>query len=289
DQASNIQKIFQDNTRTAGIRMQQETLPALSISGASNCRHFVAGSKFTLDQHFNANGAYVLTRVDHTADLGDTYTAGSPAAFTYDNQFQCIPSALPYRPARTTPKARVEGTQTAVVVGPSGQEIFTDKYSRVKVQFHWDRKGTNDANSSCWVRVATLWAGKQWGMIHIPRIGQEVIVDFLEGDPDQPIIVGSVYNANNMPPWTLPDNMTQSGIISRSTLQGTADNYNQIQFEDKKGSEQINVHAEKDYNRVVENNDALTVGSDNSQTCPDGSQTISVYKDRTETVETGNE
>ena len=171
----------------------------------------------------------------------------------------------------------MEGTQTAVVVGNAGDEIFTDKYGRVKVQFPWDRQGQNDANSSCWVRVATLWAGKQWGIIHIPRVGQEVIVAFEEGDPDRPIIVGSVYNAENMPPYTLPDNKTQSGYLSRSTLNGTDQNFNQLRFEDKKDSEEIYFHAEKDFNRVVENNDTLKVGFDKNDK---GDQTIQIYNNQ---------
>ena len=122
-----------------------------------------------------------------------------------------------------------------LVVGPSGEEIFTDKYGRVKVQFYWDRQGQMDAGSSCWIRVGTFWAGKQWGVIHIPRIGQEVIVDFLEGDPDQPIIVGSVYNPETMPPYALPDNKTQSGVKSRSSKDGSPSNFNEFRFEDKKG------------------------------------------------------
>ena len=134
----------------------------------------------------------------------------------------------------TTPKPVVQGTQTAVVVGPAGEEIFTDKYGRVKVQFDWDRTGKKDANSSCWVRVATPWAGKQWGAIHIPRIGMEVLVHFQEGDPDQPIIIGSVYNADMMPPYTLPANKTQSGVKSRSTQGGSQANFNELRFEDKK-------------------------------------------------------
>ena len=203
--------------------------------------------------------------------MGDTYTAGSDTSQIYENTFECIPSALPFKPARTTPRPTVEGTQTAVVVGNAGDEIFTDKYGRVKVQFPWDRKGQKDANSSCWVRVATLWAGKQWGIIHIPRVGQEVMVAFEEGDPDRPIIVGSVYNAANMPPYTLPDNKTQSGYLSRSTLQGTDANFNQLRFEDKKGSEEIYFHAEKDFNRVVENNDTLKIGFDKKDK---GNQTI---------------
>ncbi len=150
--------------------------------------------------------------------------------------------------------------------------------------------GAYNASSSCWVRVATPWAGQQWGMIHIPRIGHEVIVDFLEGDPDQPIIIGSVYNSENLPPYTpLPDKATQSGIKTRSTMNGTATNFNELRFEDKKSSEQIYFHAERDFERVVENNDTLTVGSDDQKTCPDGSQTNTIYKNRTTTIKTGDE
>src|SRR4029078_1279809 len=175
-----------------------------------------------------------------------------------------IPLALPYRPARESPKPFVPGTQTAVVVGPPGGEIFTDKYGRVNVQLHCGRKGKSNADSSCWVRVGTPWAGKNWGMIHIPRVGQEVIVDFQEGDPDQPTIIGSVYNADMMPPYDLPANKTQSGIKSRSTLQGTPENFNELRFEDMKGSEDVYFHAEKDFHRVVEHDDDLKVG--NNQT-----------------------
>src|SRR5262249_48882265 len=146
----------------------------------------------------------------------------------------------------------VQGPQTAVVVGKAGEEIYVDKYGRIKVQFFWDREGKKDENSSCWIRVAENWAGKNWGIIFNPRIGQEVIVDFLEGDPDRPLITGRVYNAQQMPPYALPDNMTQSGILTRSSKGGSADNYNELRFEDKKGSEDIIFHAEKDYHRSVE-------------------------------------
>ncbi len=281
DRASDIQNIFQDNARTAGIRMQQETAPAISISGQSTCPQFTAGCKFTLDRHFNANGSYVLTQVSHLATMGDTYTGGSDTSPFYENSFQCIPAALPFRPARTTPRPTVEGPHTAVVVGNAGDEIFTDKYGRIKVQFPWDRQGQKDANSSCWARVATLWPGKQWGIIHIPRVGQEVIVAFEEGDPDRPIVVGSVYNAENMPPYTLPDNKTQSGYLSRSTLQGTDQNFNQLRFEDKKDSEEIYFHAEKEFYRVVENNDTLKVGFDKKDK---GDQTIQIFNNQNNTV-----
>jgi type VI secretion system secreted protein VgrG len=196
---------------------------------------------------------------------------------------------VPFRPQRRTPKPVVHGVQTAVVVGVAGEEIDTDKYGRVRVQFHWDREGKKDQNSSCWVRVASMWAGKQWGMIHIPRIGQEVVVAFLEGDPDQPIIVGSVYNAEQMPPWKLPDNKTQSGIVTRSSLKGTAENYNEICFEDKKGEELLYVRAEKDHKLAVENDQTDWVGN-NRWTEVDNKETLIIDKgDREETLNEGND
>jgi type VI secretion system secreted protein VgrG len=153
------------------------------------------------------------------------------------------------------------------VVGPPGEEIFTDKYGRVKVQFHWDRQGKNNADSSCWIRVGALWAGNHWGTIHIPRIGQEVIVDFEEGNPDRPIITGCVYNAQMMPPYKLPESKTKSVIKSNSTLGGAPDEANELTFEDQKGSEDIYFYAQKDSHRVVKNDDDLQVG---------GKQTINV-------------
>jgi type VI secretion system secreted protein VgrG len=280
EQASELQKIFQDGPRTVGLRMQEEATGSLVIDGESDCRLLTPGHKFTLANHFNANGTYVLLRVAHDSSVEGTYTQDQITSVIYSNTFQCIPVALPYRPTRRTPKPRIEGPQTAVVVGPQGEEIFTDKYGRVKVQFHWHREGKNDAKSSCWVRVATAWAGKQWGIIHIPRIGQEVVVAFEEGDPDCPIIIGSVYNASFMPPYTLPDNKTQSGVKSRSTLQGDAEHFNELRFEDKKDSEDIFFQAQKDFHRVVENDDDLKVGHN---------QTIEIKNDRTETVKEGNE
>lgn len=280
EQPAELQKIFQDNKRTVELRMQEEAVHSVLIRGASACRQFVSGHKFTLERHFNGNGEYVLVSVRHTAGLRGAYRSDGGEGFRYENTFTCIPAALPFRPARTTPKPVVHGTQTAVVVGPPGEEIFTDKYGRVKVQFHWDREGKNDADSACWLRVGTPWAGKQWGMIHIPRVGQEVIVDFEEGDPDKPIVIGSVYNADHMPPYELPKNKTQSGIKSRSSPKGGSSNFNELRFEDKKGSEDIYFHAEKDFHRVVENDDDLKVGHD---------QTISIKNNRTETVEEGNE
>jgi type VI secretion system secreted protein VgrG len=260
EQPEDVQKIFEDNRRTVEIRMQEEALPSLLIHGASQCRQFTSGHKFTLERHFSAAGAYVLTSVQHGGSVDNYRSSGQD--FAYSNSFTCIPLALPYRPPRVTAKPTVPGTQTAVVVGPPGEEIFTDKYGRVKVQFHWDREGKNNADSSCWIRVATSWAGKSWGGIHTPRIGQEVVVDFLEGDPDQPIIVGSVYNADMMPPYSLPAEKTKSTLKSRSTLKGGLTNWNEIRFEDKKGNEQIFINAERDMDLRVENNTREFTGAD---------------------------
>lgn len=283
DRASDLQKIYEDNKRTASIRMQQEAVNTINVFGSGVCAHFIAGFKFGLTNHYSGNGDYVITSVTHRGTQAGLFVSGA-GDVSYQNQFQAIPAALPYRPQRVTPKAVVIGTHAATVVGPSGEEIFTDKYGRVKVQFRWDRQGKNDAGSSCWVRVATLWAGTQWGMIHIPRIGQEVVVAFEEGDPDRPIIIGSVYNAAMMPPYTLPDNRTKSGIKSRSSLQGDDQNFNEIRFEDKKGEEEIYIHAEKDFNRVVENNDTLKVGHEKKDK---GNQTVEIFNNRSTSIGTG--
>jgi type VI secretion system secreted protein VgrG len=277
-------KVRPDGERTAKLGMQGEEAFHKTINGASNCRAFVPGYKFELVEHRRAdlNGDYVLTQVSHSAtnNLGQDGDSGS----TYDNTFSCIPVAVPYRPRKVTPRPLVHGTQTAVVVGTGGEEIDTDKYGRVKVQFRWDREGKKDEKSSCWVRVGTPIAGKQWGMIHIPRIGQEVIVHFLEGDPDQPIIIGSVYNNEQMPPYALPANKTQSGLLTRSSLGGTPDNANEICFEDKKGSEFIYVRAEKDYVGAVENDETKWVGHDRWEEV-DNDRTLTVGRDKFETVE----
>lgn len=289
EQPAELKKIFKDNQRTVDIRMQQEALPSMVINGASSVPQFVAGYRFSLttlekDQRaklLKADGAYVLTRVNHFFRQSGT-TSGQGGSSEYRNSLECIPfaAALPFRPPRTSLKPFVQGTQTAVVVGQEGQEIFTDKHGRVKVQFHWDREGKNNANSSCWVRVGTVWAGQRWGFICIPRIGQEVIVAFQEGDPDQPIIIGSVYNDKMTPPYSLPEKATQSGIKSRSTQKGTPTNFNELRFEDRKGSEDVYFHAEKDFHRVVENDDDLKVGHN---------QTITIQNHRTETVTKGDE
>src|SRR5450759_594855 len=287
EQPSSLQHVFDDNKRTVGIRMQEEALSSLLIRGQGVHPGFTAGHTFDLTRHYSDNGKFVLTSVEHDAKQ-PVSVDDREEAFQYTNWFTCIPSALPFRPPRVTPVPVPRGMQTAVVVGPAGEEIFTDKYGRVKVQFHWDRDGTDDVNSSCWVRVATYWAGAQWGAVHIPRIGQEVIVDFVEGDCNHPIVVGSVYNADMMPPWTLPDKKTVSGYKSRSTPHGTAQNFNLLSFEDKKGQELVHAQAEKDLLTLVKNDESRTVGNDRT-TVIKHDETQTVTNNETITVEQGNQ
>lgn len=289
DRAADLQNIFSDNTRTVEIRMQEEASRGVSIRAASSCSQITAGFRISLSRHFNGDGSYVVTEAEHHAAFVPEFrSASGEAEFKYENRFFCIPLALPFRPRRLTPVPRVQGAQTAVVTGPAGQEIFTDKYGRIKVQFPWDRDGKHNADTSCWLRVASPWAGKQWGMIHIPRIGQEVLVDFVDGDVDHPIVVGSLYNADQMPPYSLPANRTQSGVKSRSSLQGGPANFNEIRFEDKKGSEQIFIHAEKDQAIEVENDESHSVGHDRKKKI-DNDETIEIGNNRAATIKKGND
>lgn len=277
-----------DGTRIAKWRMEENEAPWSVVSGGGTCATFSPGVKFALDL-FDADESqkgkkFVVVSAAHEA-RDESYATGGEAG-SYCNTFECIPDGVVFRPARTTRRPVVEGPQTAMVVGASGEEIYVDKYGRIKVQFHWDRTGKKDDKSSCWVRVAQTWAGATWGAYQWPRVGQEVVVDFLEGDPDRPIVTGGVYNAEQMPPYPLPDNKTRSGWKSRSSKSGGAENFNEIRFEDKKGSEEIYVHAEKDFNRVVENDDTLKVGFEKKDK---GNQTIEVWNDRTVTVKEGKQ
>jgi type VI secretion system secreted protein VgrG len=240
-----IAHIFEDRTRTVRIRMEQEEVRGLLIKGKSDCGQFTAGHKFTLERHFDADAGYLLSRVEHEAH-DESYRSDHQdvSAFHYENRFLCIPEALRYRPQRVTPRPVIAGTQTATVVGPPGEEIFVDKYGRVKVQFHWDREGKMNADSSCWLRVAQVWAGKGWGAFFWPRIGHEVVVIFEEGDPDQPLIVGSVYNAENMPWFTLPAHKAYGGFKSESVTGTASQNYNGIVFNDTPGREHLSIHSE---------------------------------------------
>jgi type VI secretion system secreted protein VgrG len=250
---------------TAKIRMQAEETEHKVMRGSGACRAFATGYKFELREHYRSdmNASYVLTEVQHDATVGDSYTyAGDQKGEKYSNKFTCIPAEVPFRPARTAPKPVVQGPQPAVVVGPRGEEIYSDEFGRVRVQFFWDRVGKGDENSTCWVRTSQPWAGKNWGAMWIPRIGQEVIVSFLEGDPDQPIITGRVYNADQTVPYKLPDNQTVSTFMSNTSKGGGG--YNELRFEDKSGSEQVYIQAQKDLDVRVKNDSREFVGNDRS-------------------------
>lgn len=266
-------------------RIEEQHARFERCEGRGNARGLSVGYRFNLQDcpRKDQNREYLVVSARFHMLLDEYFaisgTSGNENFF--DCSFTVQEQKRPFRPARTTPKPLVHGAQTAVVVGPSGEEIYTDKYGRVKVHFHWDRKdrwesGKNDEESSCWIRVSHPWAGKNWGMVAIPRMGHEVVVEFLEGDPDQPLIVGSVYNADMMPPYALPANATQTGIKSRSSKGGGTDNFNEIRFEDKKGSEEMYIHAEKDQNILVENDRSEEIDRDRS---------LLVKRDKSETVE----
>ena len=274
EQPKEIEKIFKDNARTAELRIQEQGACSLLVHAASNCRNIVSGHKFTLERHFDGDGPWVVYQVGHSASEAADLRSGE-GGFTYQNHFTCFPVALPFRPPRLTPIPTVKGTQTAIVVGPPNEEICTDKYGRIKVQFHWDREGEYNTDSSCWIRVATPWAGQRWGMIHIPRIGQEVVVDFLEGDMDQPIVIGSVYNVECMPPYKLPDYKTISTYKSRSTLKGDPKEYCEFRIEDKKGKEQIFIYSQRRMDVRVRQNMYETIGGSRN-TCVGGEYALTV-------------
>ena len=267
----------------AAIRLEEAQAPHVRVDAAGNVRGLWSGVSFTLEEFEREadNQKYLVLRSDYEM-WDDQYRAGMQRQGEgYGVRLKLQPLALTFRPERRTPKPLMSGPQTAVVVGPSGEEIFTDEYARVKVQFHWDRLGKKDENTSCFVRVSSVWAGAGWGFIQIPRIGQEVIVDFLEGDPDMPIITGRVYNAAQMPPYGLPGNATQSGWKSNSSPGGGG--WNEMRFEDKAGSEEVYFQAQKDHNELIKNNESRTIGNDFAEDVGhDAKQDIG--HDRTETV-----
>jgi type VI secretion system secreted protein VgrG len=266
-----------DGTAVAKLRMQEEEAIHKVAHGAGVMRAFTSGYKFDLKEHpLDAmNASYLLTEIQHVASVGATY--GDEAAGvedSYSNHFLCIPADIPFRPARITPKPFVQGPQTATVVGKSsdedtdddqeaggdGEEIWVDKWGRVLVLFPWDRK----KDCSCWMRVSQDWAGQGWGMINIPRVGQEVIVSFLEGDPDRPIITGRVYNDVQVVPYKLPDMGTRTTFRTSSSTGGGTAHYNELRFEDKGGSEQVFVRGEKDYDTRILNDSRQWIGNNKS-------------------------
>jgi type VI secretion system secreted protein VgrG len=252
-------EIKDDGKRETKIRMEEEEVAYDVATGVSACTTFSTGGKFTLQKHPcpSEAGSYLITSIHHSA-TEPSYSTTPGSGKDYSNTFGCIPAAVTFRPARTTAKPTIKGPQTAVVVGPKGEEIYTDKYGRIKVQFHWDREGKKDENSSCWIRVAQMVAGKRWGGSFWPRIGQEVVVEFLEGDPDRPLITGVVYNAEQMPAYLGdgPDdkhkNDNKVGGIKSNTTKG-GQGFNEWRFDDTKDKQQVFLHAERDLDFRVKN------------------------------------
>jgi type VI secretion system secreted protein VgrG len=255
-------------TAIAKLRVEASQVNAEVLRGDSFCYPFSAGTKFTLSDHFVTalNAAFVLRRVHHTA-RDDMYT----------NSFEAFPATVPFRPPVQTARPRAVGCETALVVGPSGEEIWTDKYGRIKVQFPWDRDGVKDDKSSTWMRVAQSVAGKGFGALFLPRVGQEVVITYLNGDPERPLVTGCVYNGENATPAELPANQTQTIMRTWSSKQGAAGN--ELRFEDKKDSEQLYMHAQKDMLTEIENALTTTVKKGAEiHTLQEGDRTVDVQK-----------
>jgi len=262
-------------------RIEAEEAPMNVIRASSDCSSFYAGGKFKLSKHAIKEeiGTYIITSIRHRV-VDNSYLSGNGDESGYSNDLTCIPDSVHYRPPLVHSRPVMRGPQSAVVVGPSGEEIYIDELGRIKVQFHWDREGKNNETSTCFIRVMQPWAGAGWGTSFIPRIGMEVIVNFLDGDPDRPLITGSVYNGDNAPPFT---SKTQSGIRTRSSKKGTTSNCNELRFDDLKGSEQVFIHAEKNMDTEIENDETLTVDNDRTKLIKhDENSTIT--NDRNKTV-----
>jgi len=280
-------KAVEATKQLAEIRLQEHQADYEVVRGAGPVRGIMPGCTFNVSQFprddqnkekwLVVSSSYEIT----VAEFESNIVAEKEPVFRC--QFSAIPAKRQYRPPRVTPKPLVEGPQTATVVGDPAQEIWTDEFGRVQVQFHWDRLGKRDQNTTCFVRVSQAWAGKGFGSIHIPRRNQEVIVDFLEGDPDRPIITGRVYNKDNPVPYKLPDNRTQSGIKSHSSPEGGNDNFNEIRFEDKKGEEELHMQAEKNMSTLVKADQSTTVKGSRSAGVG-GGDSVSVGGDRSLSV-----
>ena len=274
------------------LRMEEIEAAAKHFDASGDDDHVQCGRSFILAGHLSlkelgseeGDNEFLIIDAKHTAS--NNYETQQGGSAEYLTVFTCLRKKIPWRPGRsfTSSEPKIYGLQTAIVVGPAGEEIHTDPYGRVRVQFHWDRVGQYDEKSSAWVRVASTWAGSNFGAMAVPRIGQEVLVQYLDGNPDRPLITGRVWNQQNMPPWDLPANQTQTGILSRSSKGGGYENANAIRFEDKKGEEEVWLHAEKDQRIEVEHDESHWVGNDRSKTI-DHDETVHVKHDRTETVD----
>ena len=272
------------------VQLESLQLEQEYARGETTVRRMAPGCTFTLYQHPDAaqNIEYLITGTAYHFHENPYATGHHGESTEWSIEFKGQKSSVQYRPTRVTPWPHIGGPQTAVVTGPKGQEIWCDKYGRVKVQFPWDRYGKYDENSSCWIRASNPWAGSNYGSIHIPRIGQEVLVEYINGDPNRPIITGRVYNEEQMPPWELPANATQSGILTRSTPKGGYGNANAIRFEDKKGAEQVWIQAERNMDIEVEHNETVTVKNDKTVSVS-GFHKETVVKDMTVDVTKGKQ
>jgi type VI secretion system secreted protein VgrG len=272
-----------DGTTLSKVRLEEQQARRAVAEGESGCIRMTPGYLFTLSDHprDSENQTYLLTSVRHRGSQAQMAESEDANGTSYANEFLAIPSDVPYRPERRTPRPSIKGVQTAIVTGPGGEEVYTDEHGRVKVHFHWDRKGSKDDKSSCWIRVSQLWAGAGWGAMWIPRVGHEVVVDFIEGDPDRPLIVGRVYHGANVPPYPLPAEKTKSTIKSESSKGGGG--FNELRFEDQKGSEEVYLQGEKDWNILIKHDKNQKIGHD--ETLAVGhDQTINVDHDRRKSV-----
>lgn len=261
----------------AKVRLEEAVQAARTMEGEGACPRLTAGYRFEVEDEGTHAGEYVAVEVVHSGRQPETPGHSEALGNLYRNHFKCMPASVPFRPRRTTPMPHLTGLQTATVVGPSGEEIHTDEHGRIKVQFHWDREGQRDDKASCWVRVSQTWGGPAWGAVYLPRIGQEVVVRFLEGNPDRPLIAGTVYNGGNPTPYALPDDKTKSTLKSASSL--GSNGFNEFRIEDAAGEEEIFTHAQKDEDLVTENDKDQQVR---------GYEDLLVKKDRSRTVE-GNQ
>jgi type VI secretion system secreted protein VgrG len=278
-----LDKVAQEGRKLALIRMEEQELSQKLMAGTSTWRSFACGHRFKLQEHPTDDGAYVLTSVKYNIPTDIDYISAKSVSSQATAQFMCVPHDISIRPLRSTPKPLISGPQTATVAVKAGEDSCTDMFGRVRVQFHWERAGKNNETSACWVRVAQSWAGNSWGMYFWPRVGDEVVVEFMEGDPDHPLITGSVFNKLNMPPYQMPIHYTRSGIKTRSSNGGGNQNFNELRFEDKQGQEQIFINAERDMDHRVENDHRIFVGAGQFLSVG-GVQNISIGKDQSSEV-----
>jgi type VI secretion system secreted protein VgrG len=299
---------YPGHIRTAGtgdtvarVRMESLAVKHAVSRGVCNVRTFGVGQTFKLKEHPRKanNDEYLIIQATHHLQIETDYEDDETSLPLIDNRipvdernkdtyrcfFDVIPKKVPFRAPQVTEWPEIVGMQTAMVTGPSGDEIYTDKYGRIKVQFHWDRLGKKDEKTTCFVRCVMPWTGKNWGMISIPRIGQEVAIQFEEGDPDRPVCTGMLYNADTMPPYTLPGNMTQTGIKTRSSKSGGTDNFNELVFEDKKDAEFVRMQSEKDYTQIIKNNAEIFIGLEKKD---EGNLTQTIHNHKIETLKEGD-